>query len=232
MTYFRNNIKVIVSVGNTIFLTLGLIVFVFLCGKVDIGEHEKMTALRVVYQNLGLGLEVSRKYTDVMNLMESPHIMFISETLIDEEAWTRLQGHGYTIEAMPNVSERIWVAVKDTVNYKRATEFELADFPAIWLRVGNGRSSYLICGLYREFCRPGTGNSKESRRVVNQRERWQKFLEKASQAEQTGQEVHLIGDMNLNFAKWIQNGNGMPGWRYQGMVEDWQVGINFRSAYY
>ena len=222
MNYFRNNVKLNVSVGNTFLLTLGLIVFGLLCGKVDIGESEKMTALRVVYQNLGLGTEVSRKYTDVMNLMESrsPHIMFISETLIDEEAWTRLECQGYTIEAMPNVSERIWAAVKDTVNYKRATEFELADFPAIWLKVGRGRTSYLICGLYREFCRPGTGNSKESRRVVNQRERWQKFLEKASLAEQTGLEIHLIGDMNLNYAKWIQNGNLMPGWRYQGMVED------------
>ena len=172
MNYFRNNVKLNVSVGNTFLLTLGLIVFGFSCGKVDIGESEKMTALRVVYQNLGLGTEVSRKYTDVMNLMESrsPHIMFISETLIDEEAWTRLECQGYTIEAMPNVSERIWAAVKDTVNYKRATEFELADFPAIWLKVGRGRTSYLICGLYREFCRPGTGNSKESRRVVNQRE--------------------------------------------------------------
>ena len=201
-------------------MTLGLINYGTDRKEEVVANCKEMSSLRVVYQNLGLGNSVTRKYTDVMNLMESraPHIMFISETLIDEEAWTRLEGHGYTIEAMPRVSERIWAAVKDTVDYSRAREFEIPNFPAIWLRVGKGKSSYLICGVYREFTRPG--DSKRTRRVANQRERWQQFLEKAGQAEQTGAEIHLIGDFNLNYAKWMQNGNPMPGWRYAGMVED------------
>ena len=97
---------------------------------------------------------------------------------------------------MPKTSERIWCAIKDTVNYKRLSRYKLDDFPAIWLEIGTGKSSYYLCGLYREFTRPG--NAKVSRRIANQRERFSRF----------------------NYARWIQNGNGKQGWRYAGLVED------------
>ena len=176
--------------------------------------------LRICYQNLGLGDQVSRKYHDVLNVLSTrdPQVLFISETLIDLETVTRLEAKGFLIEAMPKTSERIWCAVRDTVNYKRLHKYELDNFPAIWLEIGSGKSSYYICGLYREFTRPG--NAKVSRRIVNQRARFSQFLDKAAEAAATNKEIHLLGDWNLNYARWIQNNNGTPGWKYQGMVDD------------
>ena len=129
-----------------------------------------------------------------------------------------MEAKGFIIEAMPKTSERIWCAIKDTVNYRRLSRYELPDFPAIWLEVGSGKSSYYVCGLYREFTRPR--NAKVSRRIVNQRERFSRFLDKAEEAAATGKEIHFIGDWNINYARWIQNGNGKPRWRYAGLVED------------
>ena len=229
MTRFYSKVRVREWCWNTYPWILLLIIFIIFNVE-DFhkrGEEErliftnKMTSLRIVYQNLGLGSEVRRKYTDVLQLMttRSPHVMFISETLIDTDSWTKIEGLGYTIETMPRRSERIWAAVKDSVIYSRATEYEIDNFPAIWLRVGQGKGSYLICGLYREFTRP-TEKAKESRRLRVQRLRWQQFLEQANKAAMTNSEIHIVGDMNIDYARWIQNGNGIPGWRYSGLVED------------
>ena len=178
------------------------------------------TKFRMCYQNLGLGDSVTRKYHDLMNILRSrdPHVLYISETLIDVEAVTRLEALGYSIEAMPLSSERIWAAIKESVVYKREIKYEVPNFPAIWLEIGRGKNSFYVCGLYREFTRPGEG--KASRRVAKQRERFRDFLEKASEAASTGKEIHILGDWNLNHRRWIQNGNGIPGWKYAGMVDD------------
>ena len=219
---FNNSVLNSDKIGNVGIWILTLILSYLVVGQESTQtNYQEMSSLRVCYQNLGRGSEVTRKYTDVLNLMETraPHILYISETLIDTESWTRLEGLGFTIEAMAKTSERIWVAVKDSVTYTRASEYEIPNFPAIWLRIGQGKSSYLICGVYREFTRPGEP-SKVTKRLVNQRARWQQFLEKAEAAASSGAEIHILGDLNLNYSKWIQNGNGMPGWRYSGMVED------------
>ena len=39
-------------------------------------------------------------------------------------------------------------------------------------------------------------------------------------ANSTSKEVILIGDWNLNVKKWIQNGNQVPGWKFQGLTDD------------
>ena len=122
--------------------------------------------LRCTYQNLGMGDSVTRKIHDLFNILNTrdPHVLFVSETLIDVDAIARIEAAGYKIEAMPLVTERIWAAVKDGVHYKRRTDLELLDFPALWLEIGSGKSSYLICGLYREFFRLSDVN--QSRKLV------------------------------------------------------------------
>ena len=203
-----------------------LIIYLVLCGEAFKFQSESklvssMSAkLRMCYQNLGFCSESSRKWHDIMNVLNTrdPHILFVSETMIDVDSITRLEALGFQIEAMPIYTERIWCAVKEGVHYKRVTDLELPDFPAIWLEVGRGASSYYVCGLYREFTR--LDNVKESRKLGKQRERFQKFLEKASKANDTGKEVHILGDWNLNKLKWLQNNNGRPGWKFQPLVDD------------
>ena len=121
--------------------------------------------LRICYQNLGLGDRVTSKLHDLLNVVNtrSPHILFVSETLIDVDAITRIESIGYSVEAMPLTSERIWAAVKDGVQYKRLPEYELTDFPALWIQVGTGKTSYIVCGLDQEFTRLDRG--KDSRKV-------------------------------------------------------------------
>ena len=206
-----------------ILLILALIVFLLSSNKSSSSnnpELEMSAKLRVCYQNLGHGLKASRKLHDLMNILESrqPHVLFVSETLIDCDAIARIEASGYTIEAMPLTSERIWCAVKDGVHYKRLYEYELVDFPAIWIQIGSGKSSYIVTGLYREFTR--LDNVKASRKVVNQRERFSRFLDKVELANSKNSEIHLIGDWNLNVQKWIQNGNQRPGWKFQQLVDD------------
>ena len=176
--------------------------------------------LRICYQNLGLGDRVTRKIHDLLNIVNtrSPHILYISETLIDVDAIARIESVGYTVEAMPLTSERIWAAVKDGVQYKRLHNYEILDFPALWLEIGSGKSSSFVCELYREFTR--LDNVKESRKLVNQRDRFNRFLDMVEKANATGKECILIGDWNLNVKKWIQNGNKAPGWKFQGLTND------------
>ena len=55
--------------------------------------------LRICYQNLGLGDRVTRKIHDLLNIVNtrSPHILYISETLIDVDAIARIESVGYTV---------------------------------------------------------------------------------------------------------------------------------------
>ena len=102
-------------------------------------------------------------------------MLFVSETLIDVDAITRIESIGYSVEAMPLTRERIWATVKDGVNYKRLPEYKLTNFPALWIQVRTGKSFYIVCRLYREFTM--LDNVKESRKLVNQRERFSRFLD-------------------------------------------------------
>ena len=183
-------------------------------------EEEMSSKLRITYQNLGLGDRVTRKLHDLWNILNTrqPHILYVSETLIDQDALNKIEAAGYTVETMTLVTERIWAAVKDGVQYKRRADLELLDFPALWLEVGSGKKSYLICGLYREFTR--LDQVQASRTVTSQRERFNRFLDKCQEAIHTDKEIHLIGDWNLNCQKWIQSDNGMPGWKFQSLVND------------
>ena len=176
--------------------------------------------LRVCYQNLGFGYSVTRKIHDLLNILNSrhPHVLFVSETLIDIDAITRIESLGYTIEAMPLTTERIWCAVKDGVQYKRLPEYELTDFPAIWIQIGSGKSAYIVCGIYREFTR--LDQVQESRKLVNQRERFNRFLDMVELADSKNVEVHVLGDWNLNVKRWIQIENQTPGWKFQPLVDD------------
>ena len=206
--------------------TISLIfVFLFVCGEASIEKKSnvrksEMSKLTITYQNLGLGDRVTRKFHEIECILKTrkPHLLFISETRIDVDAVTQMEALDYSIETMLVTSERIWCAVQNTVNYKRLTNYELADFPAIWIQVGSGKSAYIVVGLYREFTR--LDNVKPSRTLGQQRDRFSRFLDKVYEANKTGKEIHLLGDFNLNVKRWIQNGNRAPGWKFQSLVDE------------
>ena len=201
-------------------------IILLLCSQILVSESIedpklRMSAkIRICYQNLGFGLEVNRKWHDLMNILQTrdPHILYVSETLIDPDAMRRLEALGYTVEAMPLVTERIWACVKDGVHYKRRADLELPDFPGLWIEVGTGKSSYLCCGIYREFTR--LDNVQQSRKIGQQRERFQRFLQKVDEVNKQDKEIHVIGDANLNVKRWVQIRNSNFKWKFAPLVDD------------
>ena len=184
----------------------------------------KMKPLRVVYQNLGLGNESYAKIADIEKLMASrhPHVLFVAETKVDQLTKDRFAMWHYQVETMTHQDERLWVAVQDTIKYKRRYDLELPHMPAIWLEFGFGQSKYLWAGVYREFTRlsPDKEEKISSRARDAQRLRWNDFLDKCVVAALEDKPMFVIGDMNINFNKWKQNGYTGRSWIWQPLVDD------------
>ena len=79
---------VLLVIGSTISLT--------------VTQSSMERKLHICYQNMGLGLEASKKLVDLLNLINSrhPHILFVSETLLDQEAKIQLEAKGYVTEVL------------------------------------------------------------------------------------------------------------------------------------
>ena len=178
--------------------------------------------LRVCYQNLGHGVNCYEKFKDIENILNTrhPHVIFIGEKQIDEDSRTRLNFFNYEVETLDqSENDRIWCAVSKSVEYKRRKDLESKDAQCIWLQFGRGRGTYLIGGVYREFCKLDNQPRKITRSLRAQRERWQTFLRSVNKVFTKYSETHLLGDMNLNATKWRQNGH-RGAWERQPMVDD------------
>ena len=184
-----------------------------------------MRPLRVVYQNLGHGVASQQKIADIEKLMQSrhPHILFVSETRVDQFTIDKFRMWNYNVETMlNNREERLWLAIKHDIQYKRRHDLELPHVPAIWLQLGHGRSRYLYCGAYREFTRLSENHEEQlsSRARDAQRLRWNDFLDKCVVAAREDVPVNIIGDLNLNYTRWKQNGYIGRSWIFQPLVDD------------
>ena len=75
-------------------------------------------------------------------------------------------------------------------------------YSSIWLEVGLPRHKKFIVGqTYREWQLPGQAD-QSSLSVTDQLARWSVFLDQWERALDTGMEVHLLGDINLNHLNW------------------------------
>ena len=78
-------------------------------------------------------------------------------------------------------------------------------YSSVWLEVGLPRhKKFLVGQTYREWQLPNQ-NDKSSLSVPEQLARWSVFQEQWERALDTGLEVHLRGDLNINHSNWTQD---------------------------
>ena len=180
--------------------------------------------LKILYQNGG---DVDNTFgmigqIETMLTVNQPHLFFMAENRLDTDTKSRLENvHGFCVESLGE-RERIWGAVQSKVPYKRRDDLEKKGVAALWLEFGSGQSKYLVVGVYREWARLGEG--RRSRHRDQQRLRWSQLMTQVNKViHDTGLEVHILGDMNLNTLKWKQ-----LGWR-SGFENQWAVDILYEE---
>ena len=75
-------------------------------------------------------------------------------------------------------------------------------FSSVWLEAGLPRQKKILtCNLYREW-QYLDQNDKQSLSPENQLARWNTFIEQWEQAASENKEIHVLGDVNIDFLKW------------------------------
>ena len=181
--------------------------------------------LKILYQNGG---NYDNTFDNLMRDIElmlnqnQPHVFYMAENRMDERTKSRLENrHGFCVETL-GARERVWAAVQSKVPYKRRLDLEQRGIAALWLEFGSGSSKYLVVGVYREYTRLGGGRIQRS--TENQKKRWSQLMKHVNQViHDTGQEVHILGDMNMDTLRWAQ-----LGWR-SGFEKQWAVDMLYEE---
>ena len=104
-----------------------------------------------------------------------------------------------TIENMDLKISRV-VVYKHTSLVAKVREDLMSDkFSSIWLEIGfPGRAKFLVCNLYRDWQYLGQ-TDHSSLQISEQLARWVIFLDQWERALDSGKEVVVMGDFNLDF---------------------------------
>ena len=157
--------------------------------------------LRMTHFNMGSGSN-NIALVQYMVTFKLPDIFGVSETPLTQEIIDWVNTTDYNIETKDDNS-RVWVLTKCSVVYKRRHDLEPPHLPVIWLELGSGKETVLVCNVYREWKSPSHPTLK-SDSIPDQLARWNLFLDGWETAAQLDQEVHVLGDMNLNANYWLQ----------------------------
>ena len=130
-----------------------------------------------------------------------PDIIGLSETVVGANNNKICDIPGYNWE-LKRDTERISVLVNASLDYRRRSDLEVANFSAIWIELcPRNRNPVMVCNLYRDWKFPEVPDSKTE---PAQQERWSAFIEKFKQVAASNQELHVLGDCNLDRRKWKQ----------------------------
>ena len=78
------------------------------------------------------------------------------------------------------------------------------NYSSIWMEVGlPHHKKFLVGQTYREWQLPNQSD-RSSLAIDEQMKRWLVFLGQWETALDSGQEVHLVGDLNLNHCNWTK----------------------------
>ena len=137
-----------------------------------------------------------------------PHLLGISEANFK-------QGHDVEDVQIPDYElffsktlENDDLAISRAVCYKHIAlvggiraDLMCDSFSSIWMEIDLPRKrKFLVCQLYREWQYPGQPDDS-SRSIPSQLNRWVTFLDQWERALDTGKEVIVLGDCNLDFLK-------------------------------
>ena len=188
----------------------------------SINGNRNMTTMKLMEWNTGSGHWV-RQQELIQNTVEthSPDIMFITEAnvFIANDDFN-LEIKGYKIVKPKTWSNpillhaRIIMLVKHEINFEILSNYMEDDISAMWVKIARkGQKKLIVGGVYREHQHLGQVD-KTSEHIRSQEDRWRRILSKWM-AVTRGADSVVLGDMNLDFAKW-----GNPVTSHVTMIEE------------
>ena len=172
--------------------------------------NRQTKGLKIAHFNKGSGFLASKKYEiECLISKTNPHILGISEAnLFKDDDLSKVRIADYELHASltienPNLQySRIVVYSHQSIVCKLRMDLMSQDYSSIWMQVGlPNQKQILVCQTYREWqlLKQENGSSKS---VEAQMNRWIIFLDQWERALDTGMEVIVTGDMNLNHLDW------------------------------
>ena len=169
--------------------------------------------IKILHWNKGPSyLQNKQQEIETIIAGHQPHILGLSEANLWADHDQHLVQHAdYNIHTCltlnnPELSvSRVVVYTHQSLVVTRRHDLEDPTISSIWLEGGLPRQKkILVCNGYREW-QHLRQNDNSSGTVQAQLQRWLIFLEKWEQALQSGREVIVLMDANLDFLKWSRN---------------------------
>jgi hypothetical protein len=177
--------------------------------------NRQARGIKIAHLNKGPG-HLANKINDIENVISGlhPHILGISEAnLFQCHDIQDVQIPNYNLHTCPTLSNpdlgysRVVVYIHNSIVCKPRPDLMNNDYSSVWMQVGLPRQKQiLVCQTYREW-QLLHQTSKDSNTVAAQLERWIMFLDQWEKALDTGLEVVVCGDMNINHLDWAVPSN-------------------------
>ena len=166
--------------------------------------------IKISAWNKGGGF-LQNKMPEIKNLVNGlhPHVLGISEAnLHNNHDQSLVQMENYVLHTCPTITNpnfhnsRVVVYTHKSLVVKLRPDLMCDHYSSVWLEVGLPKCKKFIVGqTYREW-QLLKQKDKSSLSVTEQLSRWTVFLDQWEKALNTGLEVHVLGDMNLNHCNW------------------------------
>ena len=175
-------------------------------------SNKQANGIKIAHLNKGPGF-LGTKISDIEHAVSNlkPHILGISEAnFFYGHDIEEVQLSEYSFHVCPTISNknlgysRVVVYVHNSVVYKIREDLMSNNYSSIWVQIGlPGKKQILVCHTYREWQvlqKDNVMNSSNS--VDDQLQRWLLFLDQWEKALNSGMEVIVCGDINLNHLDW------------------------------
>ena len=172
--------------------------------------NRKSHGIKISAWNKGGGY-LQNKMPEIKNIVSGlhPHILGISEAnLKHDQDQNLVQLENYILHTCstitnPNIhTSRVVVYTHTSLVVKLRPDLMSDSCSSVWMEVGLPRCKKFIVGqTYREW-QLLNQKDKSSLSLSEQLNRWTVFLGQWEKALDTGLEVHVLGDMNINHCNW------------------------------
>ena len=172
--------------------------------------NKKSTGIKISHWNKGRGF-LANKLTEIKSIVTdiNPHILGISEAnFYENHDQNQVRIEHYNLHISDTINNpalkvaRTVVYTHQSLMVKPRPDLMSNDCSSVWLEVGLPRQKKIIVGhVYREWQLLGQLDDS-SLSVPEQLNRWCVFLSQWEKALESGLEVHVLGDLNLNHCEW------------------------------
>ena len=177
-----------------------------------VNGNRKNSGIKISHWNKGPG-HLQTKMPEIKNIVNGlhPHILGLSEANLKQSHDQNLvQLTDYVLHTCPTLSNpslntsRVVVYTHSSLVVKVRHDLMCDSYSSVWLEVGLPRhKKFLVGQTYRDWQLPNQKDNS-SLSVPEQLARWTVFLDQWERALDTGLEVHLLGDLNINHCNWTQ----------------------------